>query len=336
MKVSVAMTTYNGEKYIEQQLLSLFHQTRKIDEVIIMDDQSSDGTEKIVRAFIEANHLTHWSFSVNETNVGFVQNFLNCIEATSGDLIFLCDQDDIWEPQKIEWMSGLMEERKEITVLNSAVRLVDKEGKAIVFTEKKGMTNGNILHRVIQPDEIVKFDFLYLACDNISPGCTMGFTKQIKEQIGAYRALCIESNFPHDWAINMLAAASDGTYYWNRPCIRYRIHENNTIGLALEEKKDFSMQIKGTREIRIENARNLYRLRKFSYDFMQKSDMVPYKEIERNFQYALERLRFLENLSVRGYLKLFKYRGLYRKNVGVKGILSDLLYAVKLDGVFRR
>ena len=93
-KISVAMTTYNGEKYIEKQLESLRLQTRKIDEVIICDDRSKDNTEKVVTDYINKYNLTGWKFIVNEKNLGFIENFKKSMRLTTGDYIFLADQDD--------------------------------------------------------------------------------------------------------------------------------------------------------------------------------------------------------------------------------------------------
>ena len=68
MKISVAMATYNGEKYIERQLDSIRMQTREVDEVIICDDQSKDRTVEVIEKYIEQHQLQGWSISVNEEN----------------------------------------------------------------------------------------------------------------------------------------------------------------------------------------------------------------------------------------------------------------------------
>lgn len=76
MTISIVMTTYNGEKYVVEQLNSLLHQNRKADEVIVLDDCSTDSTVQIVENFIQTNHLENWRIQVNPQNVGWMQNFL--------------------------------------------------------------------------------------------------------------------------------------------------------------------------------------------------------------------------------------------------------------------
>ena len=78
--VSVVMATYNGEKYIYEQLESLKSQNYKIDEVVICDDCSTDNTKKIVLEFIRDNNLTWWHFIQNNENYGYAKNFINAVK----------------------------------------------------------------------------------------------------------------------------------------------------------------------------------------------------------------------------------------------------------------
>ena len=95
MKTSVVISTYNGEKYIIEQLDSLRKQSRPADEVIIADDCSSDHTVDIVKQYINQNKLNSWQVIVNDHNKGWRRNFMETMWNATGDLIFPCDQDDI-------------------------------------------------------------------------------------------------------------------------------------------------------------------------------------------------------------------------------------------------
>lgn len=95
-KISVALATYNGEKYIEKQLDSIRNQTIKPDEVVIVDDKSSDRTVALINEFIAVNNLVNWKLFVNEKNVGYRKNFYNALKKVTGEVIFLSDQDDEW------------------------------------------------------------------------------------------------------------------------------------------------------------------------------------------------------------------------------------------------
>lgn len=120
MKISVAIATFNGEKYIEEQLLSILNQTVRVDEVIITDDKSTDNTVSLIEKFISDNDLSgKWTVSVNDVGKGFAENFRGAIEKTDGDFVFLCDQDDVWAEDKVKTMTGAMENNPEIGVLAS-------------------------------------------------------------------------------------------------------------------------------------------------------------------------------------------------------------------------
>ena len=103
MSISVLMCTYNGEKYIEEQLISIYEQTYKPDEVLIFDDCSTDSTVYIIRSFIKKYNLEKsWILEINEKNKGYVKNFKNGINKVKGDFIFFSDQDDVWNKNKIQ------------------------------------------------------------------------------------------------------------------------------------------------------------------------------------------------------------------------------------------
>ena len=103
MKLSIVMTTYNGMEYIKDQLDSIANQKRKADEVLIYDDGSNDGTIEFIENYINNNGLNNtWKLIVNEENKGWRRNFVEGIWSSIGDLVFPCDQDDIWHENKLE------------------------------------------------------------------------------------------------------------------------------------------------------------------------------------------------------------------------------------------
>ena len=136
--ISIALTTYNGEKFIEEQLKSLLDQSVKPDEVVIFDDCSTDRTADIVRAFIKTHGLTSWALHVNAENMGFVPNFYQAIDRTSGDIIFLCDQDDVWHRDKIEIMAGMLESHPEILALNTGFSKINETGNPVRSQSRLG------------------------------------------------------------------------------------------------------------------------------------------------------------------------------------------------------
>ena len=119
LSLSIALASYNGERYIAEQLDSIARQTRLPDELIISDDASSDATPAIVRDFAQ-RALFPVRVLQNSERAGSTRNFEIAIRACKGDIIFLCDQDDVWYPDKI----SLVEER-----------FINDPGAGAVFTD---------------------------------------------------------------------------------------------------------------------------------------------------------------------------------------------------------
>src|SRR5262249_18454629 len=99
-RLSVALCTYHGASYVDAQVASLTRQTRLPDELIVCDDLSTDDTVSILERFARAAPFPV-RIHVNEQTLRSTKNFEQAISLCSGDVIFLCDQDDVWEPEKL-------------------------------------------------------------------------------------------------------------------------------------------------------------------------------------------------------------------------------------------
>ena len=108
--ISVAIATYNGQEFIKEQLLSILNQTMPVDEIVICDDQSSDDTVRIIQELLCDKIYLYQ----NEKNLGNKLNFKKAPSYCKGDYIFLCDQDDIWKPNKVQTMIEIMQNHLEI------------------------------------------------------------------------------------------------------------------------------------------------------------------------------------------------------------------------------
>jgi len=134
VKISIAMATYNGAQYILEQLRSFVDQTRQPDEVIITDDCSTDQTEAIVREFAKTAPFTV-EFHRNENNLGYCGNFNAALMKTTGDLVFLSDQDDVWFPKKIEQMVDVAERNPQALVVMNDAALTDGDLNEVGLTK---------------------------------------------------------------------------------------------------------------------------------------------------------------------------------------------------------
>jgi len=212
--VSIAMATYNGEKYLEEQLDSIYAQTYKNIEVIVCDDKSSDQTIEILEKYKQKYGLEYY---INKQNLGYVKNFEKVVSLSTGEFIALSDQDDIWLPNKIEM---LIEEIGDSLLIHSDAYLVNESGKIISDSFSK-----SIKKRPMQ----TKIEYLF---HNNVTGCTMMFHKKLLDY-----ALPIPENFPvHDWWFAIMASKYGNINYFKKNLIKYRQHSNNQIG-GIKEKK---------------------------------------------------------------------------------------------------
>lgn len=136
MTVSVAMCTYNGAKYIREQIDSILGQTVQDIELIVCDDCSSDETLSVLHEY--ANHDPRIRIYQNEQNLGYKQNFAKALSLCTGEYIALSDQDDIWMPDHIEVLLAILGNRS-LAVGNSL--LVDESGQSLGLTlrEQEGL-----------------------------------------------------------------------------------------------------------------------------------------------------------------------------------------------------
>lgn len=230
--ISVAMATYNGENYISEQIDSIINQTRKVDEIVIVDDHSTDQTVPIL-LHLQKDH-PEWNIKihVNTKNVGYKTNFKNAIELTSGDFIFLCDQDDIWHKDKVKKMMNILDSNSRILALTSSFDLIDGNGDPLMIEEKEGRSNHNLLLKKVEADSITEITFEEFVYHNYFQGCSSVIRQELKEDF----LNNFSTTLPHDWLIHLLAAKKKGMFFYNHPLFDYRIHEKNTIGMVGEIK----------------------------------------------------------------------------------------------------
>lgn len=202
--ISVAMATYNGEKYIKEQLDSILKQLKERDEVVISDDGSSDNTLSIVESYKDKRIKV-----IDGPKKGVKQNFANAIENCTKKYIFLADQDDIWENSKVEKVLDTFEREKCICVVHDCVAFDSDTNKIVLdsFYDFRKSKSG--------------------ICKNIWKnsyiGCCMAFDSIIKEKI-----LPIPDNIEmHDQWIGILAEKCGKSVFVRDKLLRYRRHENN-------------------------------------------------------------------------------------------------------------
>ena len=128
--VSVAMCTYNGVKYLPQQLESIANQTVPVDELVVCDDGSKDATIELIRSFAQTSSFPVTIHS-NAENLGSTKNFEKCMSLCKGDIIFLCDQDDLWRADKVEKQLAYMNAHPEKYAVFSDGLMIGNDSKPV-------------------------------------------------------------------------------------------------------------------------------------------------------------------------------------------------------------
>jgi Glycosyl transferase family 2 len=224
--ISIALCTYNGETYLKEQLLSIAAQTILPQEVVICDDGSTDFTEVIVHEF-SGTAPFDIRFIQNNPNLGTTRNFEKAISLCSGDIVFLADQDDYWQPTKIEEEVRFLMNNPQYDVVFTDALLVNQHLKPLTRTlweevrfrnkEKElWLKNGGALDVLIQGNRVT--------------GCTVAFRKAFVETIMPFPLDLIHRDFIHDTWIALMAAIQDKIGFLDKPLVWYRQHDKQQIG----------------------------------------------------------------------------------------------------------
>mgnify|MGYP004481559507 FL=1 len=248
MRISVAMATYNGHKYIVEQLDSIRNQSLKVDEVVICDDQSSDDTVSIIRNYIEKYKLDNWKVTVNKKNLGYADNFFKAMNETSGNYIFLSDQDDIWLEDKVEKMVDVLEKNPKVIVLGS-------DFEPYYCTQDAPKISAQAMKTMKYNDELQHVGF---SSHNIfigSEGCTMAIRREI---LGLTKQYWF-SGWAHDEYLWKMAMCFDGMYIYHRKTMLRRLHSNNASKKKMHEigkRVDFLKKLKISHERTLDCAKD--------------------------------------------------------------------------------
>lgn len=201
--ISVCMATYNGEKYIKEQLLSILEQLGEVDEIIISDDHSTDSTLAIIEQLSDSRISVFFN-----TEKGYTSNFENALRQVKGDIIFISDQDDIWNSRKVEIC---LEALQSTDLVVSDCQLINSQNEVISrsyfeLRKVKKSSWGNL----------VKFGYL---------GCCLAFRSELLKKALPFpsnRQLCTHDN----WLFLVGAFLYDHKVLDER-LIYYRRHDAN-------------------------------------------------------------------------------------------------------------
>jgi glycosyltransferase involved in cell wall biosynthesis len=234
MKISVCIATFNGGRFIREQVMSVLPQLGEDDEIVVSDDGSTDDTITIFESF----HDHRIIICQNEGRHGFIWNFENALMKTTGDVIFLCDQDDIWKPNKVETVMAALKNHD--IVLHDA-EIVDKDGK------KTGIHYSDGLHQ--------RKGFWCNLWKTRWLGCCMAFRRNVLE----YALPFPHHIVGHDGWISAVGLAKFDYYYIPDVLMWYRRHGENASTASGESHNSwYYMLIKKRLCLLMEISRRLF------------------------------------------------------------------------------
>lgn len=337
MTLSIALAAYNGSAFILEQLQSIYAQTRLPDEVIIVDDASSDDTVQIVKAFIDKHELKTWHIHESKKNAGYFHNFESAVNAAQGDIICLCDQDDIWDQEKLARCEQVLKENPDISVLSVGYDTIDAEGEpceanAVRFVDRN--FDGRLERLTWQS---------FVGCSYIR-GFSISFRSELKPYIDwkdTGRLLA------HDWLICLSAAALPKDALLKPRCARlheclvhYRYHDANYSLVSARASRMVSTE-RRVNALRMSADAHENVLRNFVLLHTEDGKMFLDEErahftrkMQKQIDFERQRLRFMQTRNPLSYLMLalrpWKYRCYYKSAIGgLRVLVGDYIYTFR-------
>lgn len=311
---SVALCTFNGEKFIKTQLESIVNQSRKVNQIVICDDGSSDSTISIIERFIDEHTSCEISLYKNAKPLGVCGNFQKAISLCDGDIIFLSDQDDVWYNEKVSIILSEFDSHPDISVYFTNAHLIDHNG--VIINPSK------CLFDIVGLDtEVLNlFDAgcafeIFLHC-NRATGATMAFRKQFIPcfKIDVHAKPLGDAPL-HDSSIAMAAITQNSLGYIKECLMSYRFHESQNCGLGSEENSPF--------------VKDIFKYRQYEVQADIWKQYLPKEYIQRIY-FHTKRLYLSKNSLIRFrqiYSMLQEYKK-YFPNQWMKFVFYDMSHRV--------
>lgn len=224
ISTSIVLCTCNGARFLGAQWDSLLAQTRLPDEIVVRDDASTDATSAMLEDLARAATARGVPVKLtrNPRNLGYVANFEAALRDASGDVLFLCDQDDLWRADKLATLAGEFERRPELLLLCSDARRVDTEGAGL----RRSLFEVLKVSRAERQRMHAGRGFEVLLRRSLATGATVALRRTLLAD-----TLPVPAGWVHDEWLAIIAAALAGFDCVEQPLIDYRQHAGNQIGM---------------------------------------------------------------------------------------------------------
>jgi Glycosyl transferase family 2 len=315
-RISVALCTYNGERFLSQQLASIAKQTRLPDELVVCDDRSMDQTVAMVREFAASV-----SFPVkmvqNSATLGSTRNFEQAMRLCEGDLIALSDQDDIWYPNRLQRSEQEFLAHPQAGLVFSNADLIDEEDRPLGKTLWQRLGFVGRLNR-----DLLAGRFLVLAKHRFVTGATVMFRADLRD-----RFFPIAEGWIHDEWISLIAASLSDLRPIDQPLIRYRIHGSQQVG--------FQNKLEQRAQGQTRAERHWDRVAESAKELQQMCDLLSGMALEQGrgalpaYRQHLQFLSFRSGLPARRLARMFPILTHYSEYElhasGLPSMLKDLV-----------
>ena len=294
--ISVALCTYNGGKYIREQLESILCQTEPVGEIIICDDGRTDDTIPTIQQ-ISTKNAGIIKLVKNPTQLGVCANFMQALSLCKGDIVFLSDQDDVWYTNKVEVMSRYLMTHPKIDLVFSDAKFMGGHLDGLRMTENLSFPQEN--KKMFSAGlcfELSLFQVFVL-------GSSMAIRKKLLDRIPLH---CppIPS---HDYYLQYEASKQDVIAYLNTPLYHYRMHHEQSSGAGIKQREILqSIQLSPLCEVWPNPMVLAY----------VKNDIDQNPRIKARLEYMTERNRLLHDFlgPVKVLTRPLTYHHLYRHN----------------------
>lgn len=211
VRVSVCMAVHNGERFLQPQVDSILLQLRSGDELIVVDDASTDHSPAVLESLRDPRLRLYR----NHQNLGVLRSFEMALQRASGEIIFLSDHDDVWLPGKVAASLAVFAANPDVTMVVTDAKLIDENGSVThdSFFAERGRFAAGFLHNFLQ---------------NKYLGCTLSFRRSMLRYF-----LPIPADVPmHDMWFGLLNAIYGKTFFIDEPLTAYRRHAGNSTPLV--------------------------------------------------------------------------------------------------------
>lgn len=299
-KVDILLATYNGEKYIKEQVESILNQTYENIQIIISDDCSTDKTRQVLKEYENNEKI---KIFYQEKNLGYVKNFEFLLKQVESNLYMLSDQDDVWKKEKVEKSVEKIESEK-LDLVFGDLEVVDENLNTLYKSYNRYM---HLIHKIKKYQKDYRLQYLY----NCMTGCTIISRKNWIDKVLPFPT---NSKYMiHDYWLGLVIALNGKVGYIEEPYILYRQHGKNQVGSKKASKT----------ASKLEEVRNIsINTRIGTFETYVMHEEIFDEKLRKQNKKALEYFKMLENKKNFNFrqwgifFKLYKYESFsqYIKN----------------------